>query len=162
MRVKCSSPAQSIDKTDGLKPGEGTASREPPGAGSSPSSHGRLYPSAHSSPIISVVSFLFLGLGCLPSVSAVFPSFSFLPCSKSNSCPSLPSSLLPLAIFTFFPSFLLSFLIALSLLLSFNFSLSLLLAPSHSPLSLSLCVSFSISDEGNENNRASLILSPVR
>ena len=79
MRVKCSSPAQSIDKTDGLKPGEGTASREPPGAGSSPSSRGQLYPSAHSSPVIAAVSFLFLGLGRLPSVSSHLRVFLFSP-----------------------------------------------------------------------------------
>lgn len=126
MRVKCSSPAQSIAKTDGLKPGEGTASQEPPGVGSSPSSRGRLYPSAHSSPIVSLVSF--------PQFKASFPAFQLsfhlslsLPCSESNPCLSLPSSLL-LAIFTFFP---LSY--CLFLLLSPFCCHSIFLSPSFSP-----------------------------
>lgn len=88
--------------------------------------------------------------------------FFFSPLLQESFLPVPTNSLPPPAIFTFIPYFPLSFLIALSLLLSLNFSLSLLFAPSLSPLSLSLCVSFSISDEGNENNRASLILSPVR
>lgn len=36
IRVKCSSPVQAIDKTDGLELGERTASQEPPGAGALP------------------------------------------------------------------------------------------------------------------------------
>lgn len=138
MRVKYSLLAQSIDKTDGLKPGEGTASQEPSGAGSSPSSYGQFYPFAHSSPVISVVNFLFLGLGHIPSVSAAFPSFFVLPCSKSNSCLSLPSSLLPschLYIFSLFPIvLLLSPFCCHSIFLSPYLSLSL------PPFPLRLCL----------------------
>ena len=86
MRVKCSSPAQSIDKTDGLEAGEGTASQ---------SSLPPAWRAARSSPCCCQSS---------PSVSGIsFSSFSFLSCSTSDSFPSPPSALLPRTIFTFFP-----------------------------------------------------------
>jgi len=144
MRVKCSSPAQSIDKTDGLEAGEGTASQ---------SSLPRL--GVRRAPLLAVVSPL-----------PVFPEFPFHRFLFSPAPPAILShprhphfSLAPSSHFSPFPIVFSHYSLPS---LSFNFSLSLLLAPSRSPLSLSLCVSFSISDEGNENNRASLILSPVR
>lgn len=165
MRVKCSSRRRApIDKTDGLLVEEGPARPAACRDGEFPSPL-----AAFISPRVPLPLHLILCQFSSPVFKVSFQRFLFPAVFSSLPAPA-PQVILSYlchphfsrAVFTLFSPFPLSLLIALSLLLSFNFSLSLPLAPSSSPLSLLLCVSFSISDEGNENNRASLILSPVR